>query len=56
MEFKLSERKILRELASEVYEAEPRHVLADLAACFVGWRRKKRVGSDLSAYIHSFQD
>lgn len=54
MEFNRSERKVLRELASEVYEAEARDVLADLAASFVEWRKKKRLSSDLLADIHSF--
>lgn len=54
MEFNRSERKILRELANEVYEAEARHVLADLAALFVEWRKKKRLSSDLLADIHAF--
>jgi hypothetical protein len=54
VEFNRSERKILRELASEVYEAEARRVLADLAASFVEWRKKKRLSSDLLADIHAF--
>ena len=54
MEFNRSERKILRELASEVYEAEARRVLAGLAASFVEWRKKKRLSSDLLADIHAF--
>ena len=54
MEFNRSERKILRELADEVYEAEARQVLADLAASFAEWRRRKRPSSDLLADIHAF--
>jgi hypothetical protein len=54
MEFNRSERKTLRELANEVYEAEARRVLADLAASFVEWRKKKRLSSDLLADIHAF--
>jgi len=38
MEFNRPERKTLRELASEVFEAEACDVLADLAASFAEWR------------------
>lgn len=54
MEFNRSERSILRELASEVYEAEARRVLADLDASFREWRKRQRLSSDLLADIHSF--
>jgi hypothetical protein len=54
MEFNRSERAILRELASEVYEAEARRVLADLDASFREWRKRQRLSSDLLADIHSF--
>jgi len=54
MEFNRSERAILRELASEAYEAEARRVLADLDASFREWRKKERLSSDLLADIHAF--
>ncbi|TFZ07654.1 hypothetical protein [Ramlibacter humi] len=54
MEFNRSERTILRELASEVYEAEARKVLAELDASFREWRKKQRLSSDLLADIHAF--
>lgn len=54
MEFNRSERAILRALASEVYEAEARRVLADLDASFREWRKRQRLSSDLLADIHSF--
>ncbi|MBC5786378.1 hypothetical protein H8N03_25800 [Ramlibacter sp. USB13] len=54
MGFNRSERAILRELASEVYEAEARTVLADLDASFREWRKKQRLSSDLLADIHAF--
>ena len=54
MEFNRSERKTLRELASEVFEAEACDVLADLAASFAEWRKKKRLSSDFLADIRSF--
>ena len=54
MEFNRSERAILRELASEVYEQEARRVLADLDASFREWRRRQRLSSDLLADIHAF--
>lgn len=54
MEFNRSERAILRDLASEVYEAEAREVLAELDASFREWRKKQRLSSDLLADIHAF--
>jgi hypothetical protein len=54
MEFNRSERSVLRELASEVYEAEARRILADLDASFREWRKKERLSSDLIADIHAF--
>lgn len=54
MEFNRSERAILRELASEVYEAEARKVLAELDASFREWRKKQRLSSDLLSDIHAF--
>lgn len=51
MEFNRSERTILRELASEVYEEETRRVLAGLDASFREWRRRQRLSSDLPREI-----
>jgi hypothetical protein len=53
-EFTKSDRRTLRELASEVYEAEARSYLAELEAEFLRWRKNETSSSELLASIHKF--
>jgi hypothetical protein len=53
-EFTKSERKTLRELAEEVYEAEARSYLASLDKEFARWREGEISSSDLLNTIHEF--
>ena len=53
-EFTKPERKTLRELASEAYEAEARSYLAELEADFLRWRQDEMSSSELLASIHAF--
>ena len=53
-EFTKSELRTLRELASEVYEAEAHSYLAELEADFLRWRRDKVSNAELLASIHKF--
>lgn len=54
MDFNRTERATLRDLASEVDEAEAREALAELDASFREWRKKQRLSSDLLMDIHDF--
>jgi hypothetical protein len=53
-EFTKSERKRLRELAGEVYEAEAAQMLEELAASFARWRSGELLPSELLQSIHEF--
>jgi hypothetical protein len=53
-EFSKGERRILRELAGEVYEAEAALLLEDLAASFAQWRSGEILPSELLQLIHEF--
>jgi hypothetical protein len=53
-EFSSSERKRLRELAGEVYEAEAAQILEELAASFARWRAGELPPSELLQSIHEF--
>ena len=54
MDFSRSERKILRELAGDVYEAEAREMLKELDAAFAEWRDREKLSSELLTDIHQF--
>jgi hypothetical protein len=54
MEFNKSERRVLRDLAAEVYEAEAHAVLEKLAIEFDRWRDGTKLSSELLAAIHEF--
>lgn len=54
MGFTKSERRLLRELAAEVYEAEAHRLLEKLAAEFDHWRAGSKLSSELLADIHGF--
>lgn len=54
MEFTRAERALLRDLASDAYEAEAREALGELDASFREWRKKQRLSSDLISDIHDF--
>ena len=54
MELSKSERKKLRELASEIYEAEVDLLLGELQKHFERWRKKEILGSELLTEIHEF--
>lgn len=49
-----SERRLLRELAAEVYEAEAHALLVELDADFARWRKNEVRSSDLLMSIHDF--
>lgn len=53
-EFTKSERKQLRELAGEVYEAEAAQMLEELATSFARWRSGELLPSELLQSIHEF--
>ncbi len=53
-EFTKSERRELRELASDVYEAEAHQYLEELDADFERWRNGEMLSSDLLTSIHQF--
>jgi hypothetical protein len=53
-EFTKSERRELRELAGDVYEAEAHHYLEELDEDFERWRRGEMLSSDLLTSIHQF--
>ena len=53
-EFTKAERKLLRELAGKVYEAEAHGILEELDAEFTRWRTGEIWSSDLLAAIHEF--
>src|SRR5262249_32444347 len=54
MAFTKSERKVMRELAASVYEAEAHAMLEELDAAFSRWRKGKCSSSDLLTSIHEF--
>ena len=53
-EYTKSERARLRALASQAYERELGHHLAELERSFSAWRRGEIASSDLSQEIHEF--
>ena len=53
-EFTKAERKVLRELAARVYEADAHAVLEELEREFSRWRNGELESSDLLAAIHDF--
>jgi hypothetical protein len=53
-EFTKSERKQLRELAGDVYEAEAAQILGELATSFARWRSGELLPSELLQSIHDF--
>jgi hypothetical protein len=53
-EFTKTERRELRELASEVYEAEAHGYLEELDEDFARWRTGEMLSSDLLTSIHQF--
>lgn len=53
-EFTKAERRILREIAGEMYESEARHLLEELDAKFKGWREGTVLSADLIQEIHDF--
>ena len=54
MELTKSERRQLRQLAGEVYEAEAHRVLEKLDQDFERWRRNEMLSSELLGTIHDF--
>lgn len=54
MEFTKSERRQLRELAGEIYEAEAHQLLEELDAEFDLWREGEMLSSELLTAIHEF--
>ncbi len=54
MELTKSEKRQLRELASEVYEAEAHALLEELDAEFARWREGEILSSELLTAIHEF--
>ena len=54
MEFTKAERRRLRELAGEAYEAEAHALLEELDAEFSRWREGEILSSELLAAIHEF--
>ena len=54
MEFSRPERKMLRGLAGDVYEAEARELLEELDAAFDLWRQGEKLSSELLTDIHEF--
>ncbi|ABE43581.1 hypothetical protein [Polaromonas sp. JS666] len=53
-DFTKSERRQLRELAAEVYEAEAHALLEELDEDFARWRKDEIRSSDLLMSIHDF--
>jgi hypothetical protein len=53
-EFTKAERRELRELAGDVYEAEAHRYLEELDRDFALWRKGKMLSSDLLTSIHQF--
>jgi hypothetical protein len=53
-EFSKLERKALRQLAGEVYEAEAGQLLEELADSFKRWRAGEMLPSELLESIHEF--
>jgi hypothetical protein len=53
-EFSKAERKRLRSLAGEIYEAEAAQLLGELEASFKEWRSGQKVASELLQDIHEF--
>lgn len=53
-EFTKAERRELRELAGEVYEAQAHQYLEELDRDFALWRRGEMLSSDLLDSIHRF--
>lgn len=53
-EFTKAQRKVLRELAAQVYEADARVVLGQLENDFVRWRADEMGSSELLEAIHQF--
>ena len=53
-EFTKAERRELRELAGDVYEAEAHGYLEELDRDFALWRKGKMLSSDLLTSIHQF--
>lgn len=54
MEFSKSEKKQLRALAGEAYEAEARKLLEELESEFRRWRNGEVLSSELITTIHEF--
>lgn len=54
MEFDKAQRRVLRELADEVYEAEAHALREKLATEFDRWREGTKLSSELLAGIHEF--
>lgn len=54
MDFSRSERKILRGLAGDVYEAEARQLLEELDTKFDLWRSGEMLSSELLMAVHEF--
>lgn len=54
IEFSKAERKLLRELAGQVYEAEAHAVLEELDGEFARWRGGEIESSELLTAIHEF--
>lgn len=54
MEFTKSEKRRLRELAGEAYEAEAHALLEELDAEFARWRKGEILSSELLTAIHEF--
>ncbi|HSW12710.1 MAG TPA: hypothetical protein VLI06_07715 [Solimonas sp.] len=53
-DFSKSERRVLRDLAGHVYEAEAGRLLGELEASFKEWRAGEKLSSDLLQDIHQF--
>jgi hypothetical protein len=54
LEFSKAEKRLLREIASAVYESEAQRVLEGLEAKFLRWRAGEVASSELLAAIHEF--
>lgn len=54
MDFSRSEKKLLRDLAGEVYEAEAHEVLEQLSQSFEEWREGDKLSSELLSEVHEF--
>ncbi|AXQ31017.1 hypothetical protein D0B54_21060 [Solimonas sp. K1W22B-7] len=53
-DFSKSERRLLRDLAADVYEAEAHLLLEALDASFAEWREDRILSSELIGRIHEF--